>query len=448
MRAPHARRFRKYMKLRTSGSFYRIPDQLTEPTSERLFDLIATKRSIDALPDSAYFTGTPSTGERTASTVFVIKRPPAFAPSCLELTETRYGFCCAVEMQRVLLIVHSGFAWADSLLPFTTYDKLTPEEARSILGALNAAHVDRVSTRSMSIGARSIQARTVDGNDLQLSMPALGSGRHVVSGIRAVDSQTGSSFQMAPGSSRVAQLGPRVDFTSIVTWMRRDVLARVRLRKSFPFLERFAQAISFDSLPTMVIPTAISITLDPGQLAGHVWEFVSRRGTPRQPNGALVMRLLNRLRLHLGAPQELVESSGRLFATYPYPIGRIEVVENKRSYSLGNSFLRRARFMDPATQKPRSVLSILNEERAFTLTYSDIDFAYVNAQLVKSAHVAESLKTVVGSIEIHSGLGSAATEKGKIPSAVDPQFGFRSNRVFVRRKRYVAHHGRRKYRVV
>ena len=274
----------------------------------------------------------------------------------------------------------------------------------------------------MSVAAKSIYARTLEGNDLEASLPSLGAGRHVVRSVRTVDGVTGSTVNIVPGSSRLTQLGPRLPFKEMLEWHRAEMLGRIHSGKDFAFLHRFAQAIDFAELPANVVPTGLSLALGMPSFAGLDWDFVSKTGTVREARTRpKVMRdLFDRMKLRLGLPTALLETGGKLVANYPPPIGPVFVTENKKSYSIENAFLRRLRFMDPETQKPRSLISALNEERSFLVTFSDINYAYVNAQLVRSAHVRQSLDVILRVVEVHNELAGATSKKGKLRGAVDP----------------------------
>jgi hypothetical protein len=413
------RRFLKFLKLRMSGHFYRLDGPMDRRFSTDVFSRIQTKRGIEQLESEPHFKGTPRSSERSALCVFEIKRPPAFAPGCPELSETRHGFCCLIEARQVLFVAHTGFAWSDALLPLDEPQTLTPEEARAVLGSLKEPLIDKVATRSMSVATKSIHSRTTEGSDLEASLPSLGASRHVVRAIRAVEGTTGATLHVVPGSSRLTQQGPRVDFDGTVAWFRTEMLRRIESKKTFAFLGRFAQAIRFDELPTSVEPKGLSLALAFPSFDGTDWEYESRAGQVRSVKPALMRRLFDRLRLRLSAPVELVPDGARLVASYPAPVGRIFVRENKKSYSLENDFLRRIRFIDPDTLKPRGVLSALNESREFAITFSDLDYAYVNAQLVKSAHVKQSLKTILEVVEAHDEISSATSEKGNGNGQID-----------------------------
>ena len=195
------------MKLRTSGYFYRLDAPLDAGLARGVFERIEAKRFVTAVQGAPYFKGTPRTRERVALCIFEVRRPPAFAPTAEELIETRYGFCCLIEADSVLFVAHSGFAWSDALLPFEDPQTLTHDDTRAVLGSIKVPRVDKVATRSMSVGAKSIYARTLEGDDLESSLPSLGASRHVVRAIRTVEATTGATLHIVPGSSRLTQLG-------------------------------------------------------------------------------------------------------------------------------------------------------------------------------------------------------------------------------------------------
>jgi hypothetical protein len=387
-----------------------------------VFKLIQDRRSVTMLPGAPYFKGSARAKSRVALCVFELKRPPAFAPTAAELTETRFGFCCLIESKKVLAVAHAGFAWSDSLLPLTEPTTLSQQDAAAVLGSMEEPRVDKVSTRSMSASIKSIHARTLEGDDLEASIPSLGASRHVVSAVRTVEGTTGATLSLTPGSSRLTQLGPRSGLKEMVSWVGDEMVTRLGSGQSFRFLSRFAEAIRFDDLPASVEPTGISLALDLPGLDGLDWQFQgAAAGAPRAIVAHRMARIFNRLRLVLGSPKALSSRGNRLVAQYPPPIGDMFLNENKRSYSIENAFLRRLHFMDADTQVRRSLLSALNETRAFLVTFSDLQYAYVASRLVRTAHVSESLATVLGAVQVYSKIANATSEKGKLSGRIDPR---------------------------
>jgi hypothetical protein len=413
-------RFLPFMRLRTSGYFYKLDSQLDVGTAQMIFDRIEGKRGVTPVSGAAHFRGSPSSHDRVALCVFEVRRPPVFAPTAKELIETRYAFCCLIEVGNILVVAHAGFAWSDALLPFDEPQRLTHDDARAVLGSMKTPRVDKVATRSMSVAAKSIYARTVEGDDLEASLPSAGANRHVVSAIRTVEAKTGATISLVPGSSRLTQLGPRIEFEKTIAWVRKEMVLRLASRKRFRFLSRFAAAIPFDQLPTTVDPTGLSLALGLPMFDGLDWEREGRTGTKRQIPAAQMRQLFDRLRLRLATPVAIKNRNGKLVASYPAPIGDVFLIENKKSYSIENDFLRRLRFIDPETQVPRPLISALNENRSFLVTYSDLQYAYVNGQLVRTAHVADSLDVIVRAVEVHEELARATSEKGKLRGKVDP----------------------------
>lgn len=326
-----------------------------------------------------------------------------------KIEEKRIAYLLIIEIDLYVVLVRLN---ANGITSFT--NKLVAVSGGILTDATTDSNtrVNKVKLGSMSMNAEALRNRSYEGNDLAASIPRQGAGRSVLRDLRFEN--TDGITSVCTSTARVCQLGEKKSIHELCEWacrltdkMKSSVTDRCAL------LDCFAQPVTWKKLRGELEPS--SLLIDVHSLR-NIREGQHLRMYFEQDHGQDEVELFYKILERLNRCLNLKHAKGTVYLC-ENTLGLLYVKKNVNDivlYGVGN--LSKIYVVDNAGISTK-LISLINRERCFTVSFADVSFIYSGRQLYEDKKLMGDLDTIRTVLVPIKAMNGAKSEKGDITAA-------------------------------
>ncbi len=345
----------------------------------------------------------PSVGGRYSLLVFDALVRVSFAPK-VAVRDRQYCFALLLETDELAALLTKSTGSLLSRLP-STLEPLGYSETLNLFAAMDARY-ESINLRTLGVAKEGLLRRSYGAYDLQSVMPRAGSRRSAATTLKV--SRGGVASTLSPGSGRVSQIGGRVGVKELFAFLKavENELSSVSPKSSF--LDSFAQPIGPKSLPSSVVPTTVLwhwLELEELMMGGVL--KVGEADATTAEREALRDLLTSEVTID---PVKSPSGEFKLSSPLTLSLGSLRPTATK--FTLESASLSGYSLWYPDHEI--SLERLINEEHAFTVTFSDPTYSYSRRSLFLNRRLPEELSSMLSCFEVKAELAQASSEKGDL----------------------------------
>lgn len=353
-------------------------------------------------------------------------KSPLFVREVPDYKEHHVGYLLVVEYGDYVTISKRGVEDITSLT-----DQLDTIKSDILCNSFidDDTSIERLSMRNLDASDSALRAKSVEGLDIRQSYSGYGANRNLVKSVRiTTDNKHRKSVTTA--TSFITESGTKVSVSEYVSWIKVVVDAIIGYAPHSTFLDIFAQSIDYAEYRDQLTPVSILFYQD--KLLADIESglitkvFFHRRSKEYDIDIDEWLRKFERC-LH-------IEKRGDDFYIKNDTDTTFQVKKGFASIYLSGGKLFRHIFIRFADNTDRNLINYLNQNKCFSVYFSERDLIYNNHKLLKDNQLLGNIKAFMDVFVDFEELKSVYSEKGDIannPDAFEDQTVFRFTEEFL-----------------
>lgn len=341
-----------------------------------------------------------------SSAVFKYESNPTFLTGGTEM-EIKYGYLLLVEFDSFLVISKRGTSEFLDLL-----EKHIVEIDYNTLSKFKitaSTQYKKLGVNNLDTSKRAMRRATYEAEDVKGALSTISTGNKIVSTLKIKNNSGLTSI--ATGTSRVNDLGYKVDIKNFCLWCSKIVTQIAAFKPTSTYLDNFAEPLNYEREIKSLKPVSILFNfssflddLDAGLITRVYYE---NSGSTREIK---LKPIIENHDLCMDVVYNATSKQYEIQNNFDYSL---ILKKGKNSIGISGSKLKHI-YIEYNSGEIVNLLGRINKESLYVVSFQNIDIRYSTRTLFKDNKLLGNIDYFLKSIETSPFLKSALSEKGTV----------------------------------